>query len=243
MRKAQVLPPSSLFTSAPESCITGFAADPQLHVKTFFSMRIPMGWRKWLLIILAGACAWALVEVALPSAGDARAGATGICDHRCFHPCASHGIRSRKGFSGHPSGTSGAAHRLHPHRASRQGVAVHVLPRGRGSGPRGAHSRGERLHDLPPGRSPPTAPRSRRSPPTRRAAKRFPGCASTTTASRRTCASITRRTFARGVDCATCHSDMTKQTTAERKVNMNMGFCINCHTQKQVSIDCETCHY
>ena len=36
---------------------------------------------------------------------------------------------------------------------------------------------------------------------------------------------------------------MTKQTTAERKVNMNMGFCLNCHTQKKVSIDCETCHY
>ena len=37
--------------------------------------------------------------------------------------------------------------------------------------------------------------------------------------------------------------DLTKQTTAERKVNLNMGFCINCHTQKKVSIDCETCHY
>jgi Cytochrome c7 and related cytochrome c len=46
-----------------------------------------------------------------------------------------------------------------------------------------------------------------------------------------------------GVDCATCHSDLTKQTTAERKVNLNMGFCLNCHTQKKVSIDCETCHY
>jgi hypothetical protein len=46
-----------------------------------------------------------------------------------------------------------------------------------------------------------------------------------------------------GVDCASCHGDLTKQTTAERKVNLNMGFCINCHTQKKVSIDCETCHY
>jgi hypothetical protein len=46
-----------------------------------------------------------------------------------------------------------------------------------------------------------------------------------------------------GVDCASCHSDLTKQTTAERKVNMNMGFCLNCHSQKKVSIDCETCHY
>jgi hypothetical protein len=46
-----------------------------------------------------------------------------------------------------------------------------------------------------------------------------------------------------GVDCAACHSDLTKQTTAERKIDLNMGFCINCHTQKKVSIDCETCHY
>jgi hypothetical protein len=46
-----------------------------------------------------------------------------------------------------------------------------------------------------------------------------------------------------GVSCATCHGDMTKQTTAERKVNVNMGFCVECHKQKQVSVDCETCHF
>ena len=45
------------------------------------------------------------------------------------------------------------------------------------------------------------------------------------------------------VACSTCHGDMTKQTTAERKVDMNMGFCIGCHKQKQVSIDCDTCHF
>ena len=46
-----------------------------------------------------------------------------------------------------------------------------------------------------------------------------------------------------GVGCSTCHGDMTKQTTAERKVDLNMGFCVNCHKQKQVSVDCETCHF
>ena len=45
------------------------------------------------------------------------------------------------------------------------------------------------------------------------------------------------------VDCSTCHGDMTKQTTAERKKNLDMGFCITCHQEKKVSIDCETCHY
>ena len=41
-----------------------------------------------------------------------------------------------------------------------------------------------------------------------------------------------RRIFARSVSCATCHGDMTKQTTAERKVDMNMGYCIKCHEAK-----------
>lgn len=46
-----------------------------------------------------------------------------------------------------------------------------------------------------------------------------------------------------GVDCSTCHGDMTKQTVAVRAVNLNMGYCINCHVQHKVSIDCVTCHY
>jgi hypothetical protein len=46
-----------------------------------------------------------------------------------------------------------------------------------------------------------------------------------------------------GVDCSTCHGDLTKQTTAERKVNLNMGSCIECHKQKRASVDCETCHF
>jgi hypothetical protein len=46
-----------------------------------------------------------------------------------------------------------------------------------------------------------------------------------------------------GVECATCHGDMTQQTTAERKVKLNMGLCIECHKAKRVSVDCETCHF
>lgn len=45
-----------------------------------------------------------------------------------------------------------------------------------------------------------------------------------------------------GVDCATCHGDMTKQTVATRAVNHTMGFCIDCHQQKKAPIDCITCH-
>lgn len=45
-----------------------------------------------------------------------------------------------------------------------------------------------------------------------------------------------------GVQCSSCHSDMTKQTTAERKINLNMGYCIDCHRKREVSVDCDTCH-
>lgn len=46
-----------------------------------------------------------------------------------------------------------------------------------------------------------------------------------------------------GVQCAACHGDMTTQTVAERKVNLTMGYCIECHQQKKVSVDCVTCHF
>jgi hypothetical protein len=46
-----------------------------------------------------------------------------------------------------------------------------------------------------------------------------------------------------GVDCATCHGDLTSMTVAERVVDHTMGFCVNCHKQKGASNDCLTCHY
>ena len=45
------------------------------------------------------------------------------------------------------------------------------------------------------------------------------------------------------VDCKTCHGDLAGQTVAERVVDHNMGFCVNCHRQKKASNDCLTCHY
>jgi cytochrome c7-like protein len=45
------------------------------------------------------------------------------------------------------------------------------------------------------------------------------------------------------VDCATCHGDMRQRTVAVRTVNMTMGFCLDCHNQKKVSVDCITCHF
>lgn len=46
-----------------------------------------------------------------------------------------------------------------------------------------------------------------------------------------------------GVNCAACHGDLAQQSVAERKVNHTMGFCLDCHREKKVSVDCMTCHY
>jgi hypothetical protein len=45
------------------------------------------------------------------------------------------------------------------------------------------------------------------------------------------------------VECSTCHGNQAEQTVARRAVNMDMGFCVNCHKTRKVSNDCLTCHY
>ena len=45
------------------------------------------------------------------------------------------------------------------------------------------------------------------------------------------------------VDCAVCHGDVKNQTVAERVVDHNMGFCVNCHREKKAPNDCLTCHF
>ena len=57
--------------------------------------------------------------------------------------------------------------------------------------------------------------------------------------------------IAKGVACETCHGDMSKKTVATIEETVNMGWCINCHTQKSANnpalreklLDCGTCHY
>lgn len=46
-----------------------------------------------------------------------------------------------------------------------------------------------------------------------------------------------------GVECATCHGDMTKQTTAVQVAPLQMGWCVDCHMNNNASISCQTCHY
>jgi hypothetical protein len=45
------------------------------------------------------------------------------------------------------------------------------------------------------------------------------------------------------VDCKTCHGDLAAMTVAERAVDHTMGFCVNCHRQKNAPNDCLTCHF
>jgi hypothetical protein len=44
--------------------------------------------------------------------------------------------------------------------------------------------------------------------------------------------------------CATCHGDVARMPQVFQVNNVrNMGFCINCHLERDVSRDCSVCHY
>jgi formamidopyrimidine-DNA glycosylase len=45
------------------------------------------------------------------------------------------------------------------------------------------------------------------------------------------------------VECATCHGNIAEQTVAQRNMDLNMGFCVNCHRENNAPVDCLTCHF
>jgi formamidopyrimidine-DNA glycosylase len=45
------------------------------------------------------------------------------------------------------------------------------------------------------------------------------------------------------VECSTCHGDIAHQSVAQRNVTLDLGFCVNCHREKNAPNDCLTCHY
>jgi formylmethanofuran dehydrogenase subunit E len=45
------------------------------------------------------------------------------------------------------------------------------------------------------------------------------------------------------VECSTCHGNLDVQTVAQRSVDLNMGFCVNCHRENNAPVDCLTCHF
>ena len=46
------------------------------------------------------------------------------------------------------------------------------------------------------------------------------------------------------IECESCHGDVGQMTLARRVINTaDMGWCIDCHKERQASIDCLTCHH
>jgi len=62
---------------------------------------------------------------------------------------------------------------------------------------------------------------------------------------------VHRPHIAAGLNCETCHGDMSKVTVAENPQVMNMGWCLSCHRKRAGDdvakltklTDCGTCHY
>ncbi|MEW6208846.1 MAG: cytochrome c3 family protein [Acidobacteriota bacterium] len=44
------------------------------------------------------------------------------------------------------------------------------------------------------------------------------------------------------IDCADCHGQVSQSRRIKREINQSMGWCIDCHKQKQASTDCYICH-
>lgn len=47
---------------------------------------------------------------------------------------------------------------------------------------------------------------------------------------------------AAGVECAFCHGKVEQMRRVRREVNQSMGWCVDCHRQRNVSADCYVCH-
>lgn len=46
----------------------------------------------------------------------------------------------------------------------------------------------------------------------------------------------------KGIDCKTCHGDVSKMSTITQARNFVMGECVACHRQNNAPTDCTTCH-
>ncbi|MEW6130563.1 MAG: cytochrome c3 family protein [Acidobacteriota bacterium] len=44
------------------------------------------------------------------------------------------------------------------------------------------------------------------------------------------------------MECKECHGEVTASPGVKREVNMTMSWCLDCHRQRQASIDCYVCH-
>lgn len=46
-----------------------------------------------------------------------------------------------------------------------------------------------------------------------------------------------------GVSCQTCHGQVQEMPRVFQYASLNMGWCVNCHVEREVRYDCATCHY
>lgn len=46
-----------------------------------------------------------------------------------------------------------------------------------------------------------------------------------------------------GVQCQQCHGPVETMRLVEQYASLEMGWCIDCHKQREVRIDCSVCHY
>jgi hypothetical protein len=46
------------------------------------------------------------------------------------------------------------------------------------------------------------------------------------------------------IECQTCHGDVGQMTLAHQvRDTADMGWCLECHRERQASTDCVTCHH
>jgi hypothetical protein len=46
-----------------------------------------------------------------------------------------------------------------------------------------------------------------------------------------------------GVECQECHGPVQEMRVVEQYSSLQMGWCLECHRQREVRIDCFICHY
>jgi hypothetical protein len=49
--------------------------------------------------------------------------------------------------------------------------------------------------------------------------------------------------IAAGIDCQHCHGPVQTMDRVVPVYRIDMGFCVNCHTQRKATLDCVACHH
>ena len=195
-------------------------------------MRIPMGWRICLLVILAGVCIWTLVELVLPSHRTRASGPSNYVSSGVFTPAHPTAFAAVMDFVDihpqHPVQPIAYTHTVHLAKGlpcTFCHVGVDQGPEARIPGVNVCMSCHQSIATDRPEIKKIAAYKAR--------GEEIPW-ARVYNYNQSAHVQFNHAPHIRaGVDCASCHGDLTRQTTAERKVNLDMGFCINCHTRKK----------